>query len=239
MGVGYSGADLMADLDIEYNYQGHTFDNANDLTNLLSLNLEFARDLDNYSTNVEHIMRQAEQYAKSFVRQNQTYNTGQLHDSIQAERHSSSSWTLRAPARDSRNHLYAGHIEYGFTDKAGQSHGPWPFLRPAIRLAAMDSRGELADAMAYNMLYGRALNGYMPQWKVAFGRSGNVFTNQKGAKTYNQMSKNYQERDNNGKVRQWGAARNGFNDYSGHYPKGTSSNQWTTGTNDNWDWGAL
>ena len=53
------------------------------------------------------------------------------------------------------------------------------------------------------------------------------------------MSKNYQGKDSNGKTRQWATARNGFNDYSGYYPKGTSSNQWTTGTNDNWDWGAL
>ena len=239
MGKGYAGADLIADLDVQYQYQGHDFDDPNDFTNLLSFNFEFARDVNNYATNIEHIMKQAESYAKSFVRQNQTYRTGRLHDSIQASPTSKSSWTLRAPARDGRGHLYAGHIEYGFTDKAGQSHGPWPFLRPAIRLAAMDSRGELADALAYNLLYGDDLNGGHPSWKVAFGRSGNIFTNQKGASAHKQMSQNYRGQDNSGKTRQWGTARNGFNDYGGRYPKGTSSNIWSTSTNEFWDFGDL
>lgn len=237
MGRGYAGSDVMAELEIDFFYQGHEYDEIDDFTNLLEVNLLFAKDTSNYRTNIAHIMKQAEEYAKSFVKQNLTWDTGNLHNSIVAEPHGDY-WTLHAPARDDRNHLYAGHIEYGFTDKQGKAHGPWPFLRPAVKLAAMDSRGELADALAQNMLYGRALNGSIG--KIGFGRSGNSFSQGKGFRAFNSMSRAYKRIDQKtGKTIDWGRAKNGFNDYGGRFKEGTSSNRWSTGTHEFWDWGEL
>lgn len=238
MGRGYAGADVVAELDIDYNYQGHDFDSFDDITNLMQINLMFAKDTSNYKTDIAHIMKQAEEYAKSFVKQNLTWDTGNLHNSIVAEDHGDV-WTLHAPARDERGHLYAGHIEYGFTDKAGQAHGPWPFLRPAVRLAAMDSRGELASSIAQKALYGDTINGLTP-WKIAFGRSGTRFREGKSQGAFKNMSKNYQRQDEKtGKMINWGKARNGFNDYGGRFDRGTSSNRWSTGTSEFWDWGEI
>lgn len=237
MGRGYRGSNVIADLEIDYDYQGHDFDDFGDFTNLLEVNLVFARDPNSYKTNIAHIMEQAVEYAKSFVKQNLKWDTGQLHDSIIAEPHSNY-WTLHAPARDERGHLYAGHIEYGFTDKKGQAHGPWPFLRPAVKLAAMDSRGELADALAQNILYGRVLNESFG--KVSLGRSRNIFSTEKATRSFNQMSKAYERYDlKTGKPINWGRAKNGFNDYGGRFKSGTSSNRWSTGTHEQWDWGEL
>ena len=236
----YSGANLLAELDVEYEYLGYEHKDFEDLRNHLQLSLTFLQDTDTYATNVEGIMKQAEMYARSFLSQHGKYRTGNLYNSIISERTSSNQWVLHAPARDGKGRYYAGHIEYGFTDKSGRAHGPWPFLRPAVRLAAMDSRGELADALARGVLYGDALTGGYPQWKVAFGRSGQSFSSSKGNRAFNNMSKAYQRNDaKTGKTIKWGAAKNGFNDYRGLYPKGTTSNQLTTGTNEFWDWGEL
>lgn len=239
MSRGYSGANVIAELEIEYNYMGHDFDEYNDITNLMEMNLYFAKDTDNYSTNIEHIMNQAVEYAKNFVKQNLTWDTGRLYHSIEARRISSDHWQLIAPARDEREHLYAGHIEYGFTDKAGQAHGPWPFLRPAMRLAAMDSRGELEQALAQNILYGPSFNGISP-WNIAFGRSNNIFSVSKSQSAHRQLFNNYRRYDDKkNKWVNWGYAKNGFNDYSGRLDPGTSRNQWSTSSADDWDWGAL
>lgn len=236
----YSGANLVAELDVNYEYLGYERENFDDLRNHLQLSLEFLRDTDSYATDVAGIMEQAEMYAKSFLSQHGKYRTGKLYDSIISERVSSNQWVLHAPARDNEGRFYAGHIEYGFTDKSGKSHGPWPFLRPAVRLAAMDSRGELADALARKALYGDVLTGGYSQWNVAFGRSGQSFSNYKGSKAFNNMNRAYQRQDSRtGKTIKWGRAKNGFNDYGGRYPKGTSSNRWSTGTHQYWDWGEL
>ena len=244
MGRGYAGANVIADLDIHYDYQGHEYDEFGDFTNLLQMSLSFAQNTDNYATNIAHIMEQAEEYARTFLEENGNFRTGNLYGSIRARRVNESQWTLEAPARDDRNdgtgHLYAGHIEYGFTDKLGQSHGPWPFLRPAVKLAAMDSRGELANAMANNLLFGTNLNGGYPEGKVAFGRSNESFSYMKGSRAFYNMKGAYQRFDTTkGKTVDWGRAKNGFNDYGKRYPTGTSSNRWTTGTDRHWDSGEL
>jgi len=238
--AGYSGANLVAELEVEYEYLGYHKDSFDDIANDLQLNLAFLQDTDSYATNVQHIMKEAEKYAKSFLRQHGKYYTGNLHDSIIAERVSASQWTLHAPAKDKYGRYYAGHIEYGYTDKLGKPHGPWPFLRPALRLAAMDSRGELADAVARKALYGDTLTGGYSQWQVAFGRSGQGYSSFKSSGAFQNMSKAYRGYDSKtGKSVNWGRAKNGFNDYRGQYPKGTTSNQWTTGTHEFWDWGEL
>lgn len=243
MGRGYAGADVIAELDIDYLYQGHDYDTFGDITNLMSMNLYFAQDTDTYATDIEFIMKQAEEYARSFLEQNGNVNTHRLYDSIKARRVSSDQWSLVAPARDDRGHLYAGHIEYGFTDKQGKPHGPWPFLRPALRLAAADSRGELADALANNVLYGnhqlkQIMKPYTPD-RLAFGRSGAKYSDSKGYKAYGRVTHGYRRYDENGKAIEWGKARNGFNDYSGKFEPGTSSNEWSTSTDDYWAFGEL
>lgn len=244
MGRGYSGADLIASLNVEYEYQGHDFDDFGDMTNRIRMMLSFAQDTDNYATNVQHIMEQAEEYARAFVMGNNTIDTGELYNSIESKRVNANQWTLHAPARDlrkrgSKGTLYAGHIEYGFTDKRGQPHGPWPFLRPAVQLAAMDSRGELAKALSENMLYGRLMteNG---TGSLSLGRSGQYYSHNKGSKSFSSLSNSYRRWDTKSKsTKEWGKARNGFNDYSGRFEKGTTSNEYTTGTSEFWDWGEL
>lgn len=239
MGKGYSGADLIADLDVHYFYQGHDFDDPNDLTNHLQMTLSFAKDTDRYATNVEHIMSQAERYAKDFLEGNGNIDSGELYSSIKGERISPTKWTLHAPARDNRSHLYAGHIEYGFTDKAGQAHGPWPFLRPAVQLAAMDSRGELADALAYSLLYGELKSNSQKSY-LALGRSNLSHSAKKSNQSFRQAREGYRGWDRKTKsMKEWGKTRNGFNDYRGFFPKGTTSNRYTTGTDEYWNFGEL
>ena len=237
MGRGYVGSDLSAYLDVSYEYQGHVKNEPDDILNNLQMNMSFAENTDNYKTNVKHIMDQAVEYAKSFLEQNGTYDTGKLYSSIEAKRVTDSSWTLHAPAMDEKSHYYSGHIEYGFTDKAGRAHGPWPFLRPAVKLAAMDSRGELEEALAYNLLYGEINNDY---GTLKFGRSGNYHSYSKAGKSFTQLSEGYRRWDSKtNSMREWGGARNGFNDYRGFFERGTTSNQYTTGTNEQWDFGEL
>lgn len=228
----YVGADLVADITIDYEYMGHDFDDFEGVENLLSLNLDFARDTSNYATNVEMIGQQAVKYAQSFLRQNGNYRTGALHDSIRFEQDASdgSRWTLSAPARDKRGHPYAGHIEYGFTDRSGQGRGPWPFLRPAMRMAAADSRGELADMLAWAALYGQ---GQSDRWHphalssttLALGRSGNMATNSRAASAVGRTRNAF---GSNSKSTSWKTAYNGFN-------KDSSRNEWSI-TNDNAEW---
>jgi len=143
-----------------YEYQGHNVEDFGELVNLLNFNLHTAQDVSNYKTDVKAIMEEAKSLARTFVRSNHPlpYSahqpTNTLHDSIDYELTTSGGGTgarLFANAVDSRGHRYAGHIEYGFTDKLGIPHGPWPFLRPAMRIAAEASTGNLANHMAYLM----------------------------------------------------------------------------------------
>lgn len=221
-GRGYAGANLMADFEIDYEYAGHEFDSFDDFTNLLSANLYFAQDTRNVATDVEHIMKQAVEYARSFLRNNGNVQTGRLLDSITAEPVGSGGdhWRLVAPARDARGHLYAGHIEYGFTDKMGQARGPWPFLRPAMRIAAHESTGDLAEKMKLLVLYGAddRLNIFKyGSGRLALGRTGASHSNYKANQIYHKMSNAYRGNDSNPN-KSWGRAYNGYNgrDLSGN-----------------------
>ena len=226
--AGYSGANLIARVSMDYEYIGHDFDKYEDIENLMSINLDFARDTSTYATNVEMIGRQAVKYAQVLLKQNGNYKTGKLHDSIRFEQDSSdgSRWTLSAPARDKRGHPYAGHIEYGFTDPSGRARGPWPFLRPAMRIAAADSRGELADLMAWAVLYGqgdisRRGRHSMNSRTLALGRSGNKATGYKAITAASRIREGFGSTD---KSTSWKTAYNGFN-------KETSRNAWSIDDN--------
>ena len=234
MGRGYAGADVIATLEMDYEYLGHEYHDTKgaleEVRNILEMNLLLARDIDSYVTDIEHIGQQAVEYARSFIRQNMTWDTGRLHDSVEFVRVANNQMQLRAPARDEDNHPYAGHIEYGFTDRAGQGRGPWPFLRPAMRLAAADSRGMLADEMARLSLYGMMRDG----GQISLGRSGNSFSRGKGQRAFYKMSNVYRRTDKEGKTFEWGKAYNGFN-------KDTSRNEYSISEAYNyaWDWGEL
>lgn len=153
MGYGYSGANIQVEIENTYEYAGREFDDWEGLTNYLNYNLNMHKNIDDYATDIEAIADEAVELAREFIEENGTYESGELWHSV--------NWRpiyhgiqLYADAVDDYDRHYAGHIEYGFTDKAGMPHGPWPFLRPAMRIAAEMSTGRLADHMASDILYG-------------------------------------------------------------------------------------
>lgn len=169
MGRGYSGSNLQVEMKTTYEYAGSEFYNEDDFLDYLSYNFRMATDTKTYKYYVENIAKMAVDIAKDFVLSNGTYRTGELYRSIKYNM-TSSGFTLSANARDSRGRPYAGHIEYGFVDRGGMPQGPWPFIRPAVRIAAEASTGTLADAMASNILYGDGHD----YGRLSFGRVKNL-----------------------------------------------------------------
>lgn len=161
--VSVGGRNIGIEIENTYDYLGQTFEDAESFTEFLNYNLNMASHIDNYKTDIEAIANEIVEIAKDFVISNGTYQTGRLHDSIH--------WVpqargiqLIADAKDGESH-YAGHIEYGFVGRDGMPKGPWPFLRPAMRIGAEASTGQLADRMASNILYGIGDTG-----SLSFGR---------------------------------------------------------------------
>ena len=236
MARGYSGADAILDLELSYEYQGHLEKEFQSIANLMEINLTHAtRDLSYMATDFELIKDNMVQLAKSFILQNGTYNTGNLYNSVRGEVRGQQI-NLSAPARDKRGHLYAGHIEFGFTDKRGIPHGPWPFLRPAVHLAAMDSRGILADEMARMLTYGPSMSMHDSTGSLSFGRTNNRTTAASGARVarntrevYKAGKQNPNSRQN---TKQWNDALHGIKSQS------DSSNFIWSGSGD-WDWGSV
>ena len=165
MGRGYTGANASAFIETKYEYAGSEFYDPSEFYDFLKYNLEMAKDTQTYQKYMPDIGKLAVQFAQDLVVSNGTYRTGKLHDSIHWAPNSTGI-TLFANARDSRGSAYAGHIEYGFVGRDGMPHGPWPFLRPAMRMAAEASQGMLADEAAQSILYGRA------NPTLSFGRAG-------------------------------------------------------------------
>lgn len=170
MGRGYAGSDVFLDIEVDYEYKGHQLNSFEEVVNLMNISLVHAGgdDLVSKVTDFELIARNMEELAKSFIIQNKTYRTGNLYNSVRATV-MGNTVNLNAPAVDKNNHPYAGHIEYGFTGRDGIPRGPWPFLRPAVRLAAADSRNEIGDSLARFLADEVDMKG-----RIAFGRSGNV-----------------------------------------------------------------
>ena len=146
MARGYSGANAILDLNIDYEYRGHQKESWQEVVNDIELSLTHARrNLSDMKTDFELIKENMEMLAKEFLVQNGNVRNKILLNSIEAKI-IGNQIKLIAPARDPKTkHPYAGHIEYGFTDRGGSPRGPWPFLRPAVRLAAKASTGLLAD----------------------------------------------------------------------------------------------
>lgn len=155
MARGYAGANASAFIETKYEYAGNEFYDPSQFYDFLKYNLEMAKDTKTYQQYMPDIGKLAVQFAQDLVISNGKYKTGRLHDSIHWAPNSTGI-TLFANARDNRGSAYAGHIEYGFVGRDGMPRGPWPFLRPAIRMAAEASQGMLADEVAHAILWGRS-----------------------------------------------------------------------------------
>ena len=222
MARGYSGADVLLDIDAQYEYKGHQANSFDEIVNLMNISLvhRHGDDLVEKVTDFKLIAENMEELAKSFILQNQTYKTGNLYKSVKATVNGHTV-NLNAPARDSRGHPYAGHIEYGFTGRDGLAHGPWPFLRPAVRLAAADSRNALGDSLARFLIDEVDYRGQM-----AFGRSGNRINSARGAKIARDTRKQF----GTGKGGYWKNTYHGIREKSDSYSFHTSdSYHWMEG----------
>lgn len=162
--VSLGGRNIGIEIENTYDYLGQTFDSMESFTDFLNYNLNMASDINEYKTDVAAIGDEIVKIAKEFVITNGTYRTGRLHDSIHWIP-KSKGIQLVADAKEGDRH-YAGHIEYGFVGRDGLPYGPWPFLRPAMRIGAEASTGRLADAMANRILRGKGF----ASTPMSFGR---------------------------------------------------------------------
>lgn len=238
MARGYSGRDVLLDLEIEYEYMGHSTNEWNDITNLMEFSLTHAtKDLSYLATDFDIIKNNMERLAREFLAQNGNIRTGTLYDSVIAEI-KGNQISLSAPARDPKDgHPYAGHIEFGFTDRAGMPHGPWPFLRPAVHLAAQESTGMLGDSFAYGLLHWGNFDAMsFPTGRMAFGRTNRVVTPNRARNLAQGTRKHYkagkQVPNSRKNTKQWNNANHGI------WSKSDDSNFRMSGESD-WRWGAL
>lgn len=160
---------VLAQVETTYEYLGHSFDNMDEVANLLNFNLKMSQDAHLYKTDVERTLKHAVEIARQFVDENHPVSpysayqtTHKLRNSIKYDTTTlgdGAGGRLYADATDSRGHRYAGHIEYGFTDRSGIPRGPWPFLRPAMKLAAAASKKDFSQTMANIAMFGFAEDG--------------------------------------------------------------------------------
>lgn len=148
-----AGRNVTGIIETVYEYAGSQYYNSADFLDHLAYNINTAQDIDSYVTDISAIADKTVEIAKGFILENGTYQDGTLYRNVKW-RKINNGFQLYDDARDKRGRPYAGHIEYGFTDRAGMPHGPWPFLRPAMRIAAEMSTGVIGDRAASNILYG-------------------------------------------------------------------------------------
>jgi len=225
--VRHTGSAIRVDFENTYEYHGHEYDNAEDFLGTLNYNLNMVRDIKAYTKkDVEGTLKYAVELAKEFVDSTHPVNpythykkTGNLRDSIKYDTQTArggSGGRLYADAQDSKGHRYAGHIEYGFTDRAGIPHGPWPFLRPAMRLALGATRANFAQSMT-DVMFGEINKGYMTIGsKDARSQISQVLGGNRGAvdrmrSEFQSFEERYQGRGEG----RWGSAENGIGFKSG------------------------
>ena len=158
------GRNIAVDIETVYEYAGSQFFDPDEFCDYLAYNLNTAQHIDNYKTDVRQIADEIVAIAQDFILENGTYQDGELWRNVKW-RATEAGIQLYDDARDAYGRPYSGHIEYGFTDKAGMPHGPWPFLRPAMRIGAEMSTGIIGDHMASDILYGIGNNN-----RIYFGR---------------------------------------------------------------------
>jgi len=221
-----TGSAVRVDFENTYEYQGHEFDDMESVIGLLNFNLHTAQDINMYSKDIESTLKYAVELAKEIVDSTHPVNpytrhkkTNSLRDSIKYDTSTlggGSGGRLYADAKDSRGHKYAGHIEYGFTDRAGAPHGPWPFLRPAMRMALSATRYDFAKTME-NLIGGNFNSGYMSIGsKNARANVHSLFGSNRGA--IDAMKRDFQsfeERYHGAGEGRWSSAENGIGFKSG------------------------
>lgn len=162
-GRGYSGRNVLLELDVQYEYQNVVKDEfgaqvSGGLLREFELRLSHinGRDLSEFVTDFDEIADDMKRLARAFLDKNiyerpqhpkAPPRTHELYESVEAVPEGNSI-ILIAPARDDAGRAYAGHIEYGFTLRDGRPRGPWPFLRPAARLAAARSTGPIGENLS-------------------------------------------------------------------------------------------
>lgn len=159
----YSGSAINVTIENTYTYQNKEYDDFSEISDVLGFNLLTAKDLTLYvKKDVKGTLDYAVELAKGFVDtqhpagiSGKYQTTHNLSQSIRAEMETSTGANggrLVADAKDPRGRPYAGHMEYGYTDRGGNPRGPWPFLRPAMRLALSATRANFADTIAREIL---------------------------------------------------------------------------------------
>lgn len=141
------GRNISVEIENVYEYRGSSSYTPEGLFNHLAYNLNMAQDMNSYKTDVSAIADKAVEIARDFVQRNGNVRTGALLNSIGWEP-KDNGFRLFAKVP------YSGHIEYGFTDRGGQKRGPWPYLRPAMRIAGEMSTGVIGDHAAQIILNG-------------------------------------------------------------------------------------
>lgn len=162
-GRGYSGRNVSLELDVQYEYQNVVRNERGvQVSGGLFQELELAlrhingKALSKFVTDFDEIADDMKRLARAFLDKNiyerpqhpkAPSRTHELYESVEALP-VGDSIILEAPARDNVGRAYAGHIEYGFTLRDGRPRGPWPFLRPAARLAAARSTGPIGENLS-------------------------------------------------------------------------------------------
>lgn len=165
-----TGSAIRVDFENTYEYKGKIYNSMDAMAQTLNYDLNTVKDLRQYDKDVEKTLKYAVELAKEFIDSvhpvnpyNRYQTTNRLRENVKYDTQTSSGGTggrLYDDAKDNRGRKYAGHIEYGFTDKAGVPRGPWPFLRPAMRLALSATRYDFAETMQ-NLITGDFSKGYM------------------------------------------------------------------------------
>lgn len=158
---------ILLDIEMEYEYQNtkEVFDvMSGESTTIpgfatdLLFNLNALQDMDNYKQDMEEVANLLRELALGYIQQNGTIR--EPSPSITNLRDGLFSYVENETiqfgdnATDERGRKYAGHIEWGFTDRAGVGRGPWPFMRPALEMGSEITRGILAERMAEIAVYG-------------------------------------------------------------------------------------
>lgn len=239
--VRYTGSAIRVDFENTYEYRGHKYDDMNEIVDMLNFNLHMAQDISNYTKDVEATLEYAVEIAQDFVESTHPSNPGGkyqtthiLASSIHYDTQTSGGGTggrLYADASDSRGHRYAGHIEYGYTDRGGNPRGPWPFLRPAMRLAIAATKYNFEQTMA-NLITGDFNQGQMSIGsKNARQSVANLYGSTRNAR--NEIKEQYQRNGDRSIGRdRWSRADNGIGFKSGE-SWGYRASEWS------WNEGSL
>lgn len=229
-----SGSAIDIRLENTYEYRNKRYNDFNEISDILNFNLNTVRDLRSYDKDVEATLKYAKEIAQQFVDSMHPTNPGGRYQTTRNLRGSISydmsttnggnGGRLFANAKDYRGRPYAGHIEYGYTDRGGNPRGPWPFLRPAMRLAASATRYDFARTME-DLMFGNYRDGSITIGsKNARQSVANLYGSTRAAtSTIRDSFQSYYDQAYGGG--RWGDATNGIGFASGEY-SGYTTTSW-------------